>query len=104
MSETMTTRGCPCQRSTRTGPWIVSTAHRSQVLVGFDLVWVPHGLRHARQIGSTTTACGQPAHLWRNFHEMAFVPGAAQTCRACAERVLASRSEHRDRRPSGVLS
>ncbi|MFC4784014.1 hypothetical protein ACT8ZV_06040 [Nocardioides sp. MAHUQ-72] len=75
----------------------MSTAHRTQEVNDFDLVWVPHGLRHARRIGSTTTACGQPAHLWKNFHELAFTPGGPLACRACAEEILAERAGRRPR-------
>lgn len=75
---------CRCHRSTTRAPWLVATPHRRMTLVGADVDYLPYGVRHARQIGGATTACGQPALAWRIFHRLTFRPGARETCRDCS--------------------
>ncbi|WP_344044379.1 hypothetical protein [Nocardioides panacihumi] len=70
---------------TTPAPWIVSTAHEVLAVQGVRVSWVPHGVRHARRIGSITTACGLPAHWFKNFHATPFVAGASETCADCNE-------------------
>lgn len=73
---------CKCSRTFTPADWYVASPHRTQVGVSLD--WAPYGPRHARQIGSTWTACGLPAVNWFIFHALTFVPGAAGTCPECS--------------------
>lgn len=70
-----------------TGPWLVSTPHRLVGVNGGGSAPLPWGLRHARRMGSTWTACGLPALSWRIFHESPFGSDTADECGACAHAV-----------------
>ncbi|HSV40350.1 MAG TPA: hypothetical protein VLI04_16430 [Nocardioidaceae bacterium] len=45
--------------------------------------WVPYGLQHARQVGSSTTACGIGAVEWQIFWELQFPGARGATCPDC---------------------
>ena len=87
---------CTCSRAFTAASWYVASPHRTQVGVSLD--WAPYGLRHARQIGSTWTACGLPAVNWFIFHALSFVPGAAGTCLECASAIGESNARHQRER------
>lgn len=54
--------------------------------------WVPFGKAHARQVGSSFTACGQPALGWKLFWDMPFPDSDAETCAECRELVSSPRN------------
>lgn len=64
--------------------WYASTPFHVRCLSG-DIA--PHGTVHAREIGSSFTACGTAARSWRMFFDRPFAPEAPATCPACAEAV-----------------
>jgi hypothetical protein len=50
-----------CSRISAPARRLVTTPHRQQLLSRLGVDWVPYGPWHARQMGSTLTACGRPA-------------------------------------------
>jgi hypothetical protein len=48
---------------------------------------VPRGTVHAREIGSTTTACGTPAQTWQMFFDRPFRVVGPDVCRDCIDEV-----------------
>lgn len=71
------------RRATAT-TWLVSTSHGTWEVSGGTTVWAPHGVRHARAIGSGTTACGESAFTWELFWDTQFVAHHPRACPDCA--------------------
>lgn len=67
--------------------WRVSAPHGRPPRPYIDEPRRPYGTGHARQVGDTSTACGLPAAGWPFFWELAFDPGDAGACTACANTV-----------------
>jgi len=79
------------------GSWLVSSAHRKMREEGGVRQWGPYFERHARQLGSITTACGLLASNWHVFHDVEFRADDLGACRDCVEvvnRLLLKRSNH----------
>lgn len=55
-----------------------------------EVRWAPFGVRHARQVGSGWTACGQPAVEWKLFWDMPFTRLTTDTCEACCVAVASN--------------
>ncbi len=72
-------------RETALPRWIVSSHHARRVFRGYEVSYLPYGAHHAREIGSTVTACGLPAHFWRNFYDQRYMPAAPGSCPRCDE-------------------
>lgn len=66
--------------------WYVATPHRQRGVIS-DWEWVPFGIRHAAEAGSTKTACGRSTSQWSTFRELPFELSEVDTCPACAGRL-----------------
>jgi len=62
-------------------PLVVTSPHQMQ-LSGEK--WLPFGRQHAMVPGAETTLCGQRAHAWPSFWDLAFDPGHEKSCPECA--------------------
>ena len=64
--------------------WYVCAPHRSAL----NAQGVPFGVRHAREVGRSVTACGLLARNWPMFWEMPFAPEVPGRCAECADAVV----------------
>jgi hypothetical protein len=63
--------------------WFVTAHSTRPQLVRGQLVEWPASLVHAKQMGSTATACGLPAWNWPRFFHLSFPAARTETCRDC---------------------
>jgi hypothetical protein len=85
--------------------WYVSSSHGRRIVTpNGDQQWRPYGIEHAREVGSSRTACGVGALGWELFWDMPFPPGAGPICEAClaevVRRVVTRDPTERDYEPS----
>jgi hypothetical protein len=66
--------------------WFVTSPHR--VARGTEEGWIPYGVRHARQVGSSWTECRLPALGWPMFWEMPFLEERTLLCAGCRAAVI----------------
>lgn len=64
--------------------WYVSSSHRSSA----EARHRPYGIRHARQVGSRYTECGQSALNWPMFWEMPFEAETELACLHCVNAIV----------------
>lgn len=86
-------------RSGLRGPrdrWYVTAPATNQRFVAGELVTMPIEIAHAKEMGTTHTACGIWSYSWRGMLELAFplppglVPGV-EMCVECIDHVTGSR-------------
>jgi hypothetical protein len=71
-------------RKMRFPKWLVTSRNgRFERTEPGEVRWAPFGVRHARQVGSGWTACGQPAIEWKFFWDMPFTRSTNDKCEAC---------------------
>lgn len=63
--------------------WLTSTKHEVPARLSGDLP-APYGVRHARRVGETWTACGEPAVDWKVFWLLPFQPWVSSACTECS--------------------
>lgn len=63
--------------------WLTSTKHEVPPRLSGALP-APYGVRHARRVGETWTACGEPAADWRLFWLLPFQSWASSACAECS--------------------
>lgn len=82
----------PHRPSQRIPTWFVSSQHRRRVTTANGRTeWQPFGVHHAREAGSTLTACGELAIYWKLFWDMEFPSEPGQTtCRECLFKVAST--------------
>ncbi len=73
---------------TGTGSRWFTTARQKHRAPG-ELDDEPWGVRHAREIGGPTTACGLSAVTWHLFLVLPYEPHATEACPACTARLAA---------------
>jgi hypothetical protein len=71
--------------------WYVSSSHGHRIVTpDGDQRWRPYGVGHARQVGSSRTACGIGALGWELFWDMPFPTRAGSICGACLAEIVRS--------------
>jgi hypothetical protein len=71
--------------------WLVTAPNGLYVENGIaPSLWRPFGNHHARQVGSTATACGMAAYGWQLFWDLPFPSQLEVTCGECRTAVLKS--------------
>lgn len=68
------------------GRWFTTARQKRRVPGELDEPW---GVRHAREIGRLTTACGLSAVTWPLFLLRPYEPRATEACPACTARLAA---------------
>jgi hypothetical protein len=81
-------------RKMRFPQWLVASRNgRFERADPGEVRWAPFGVRHARQVGSGWTACGQPAIDWKLFWDMPFARSTNDNCEACWLAVVGNDSQ-----------
>lgn len=80
-------------RRARHGPWYVTAVHIEERTDGGAFTARPLSMAHAKEMGTTTAACGVLTYSWRPILDLPFPipPGAAprvEMCRKCLTRVI----------------
>lgn len=68
--------------------WLVTAPHGVWQVIAGERSWVPFGVRHAREVGGTLTACKQFAVGWQLFWDLPFLAAEGGVCQECAEEIL----------------
>jgi len=77
--------------------WYVSSPHGHRIVTSDgDRRWRSFGMGHARQVGSSRTACGIGALGWELFWDMPFPTRAGSICRACLAETVGSGAVSQD--------
>ncbi|MBZ5738423.1 hypothetical protein [Nocardioides mangrovi] len=70
--------------------WFVVCSHTRIARVDGAYVPVPDSVAHAKQMGSSLTACGKPVGTWTRLFEIAF-PSDGENCADCLAAVTPRR-------------
>jgi hypothetical protein len=70
--------------------WFVVCSHTRIARRDGAYVPVPDSVSHAKQMGSSLTACGKPAGTWTRLYEIGF-PTAGDNCPDCLAAVTVRR-------------
>ena len=63
--------------------WFVVSKFSQWEGVGRDQVRIPSSIRHAKEMGSLSTACGLHCETWTKWWELAFSPYSRDCCEEC---------------------